>query len=419
MTQHDFGFDHGAGSEAGPIDEALASLAYMRRDAPKHKLDPALGTAGPGLELWWHGEADANTERAWLIEGLVPEIGTAIMAGPWGSYKTFVVIDMAVSLMRRASFAGRHIHKRCGVLFIAAEGAFEVPIRLQGAYETHCRDSSVLPFARADQCPRLLDRNAFAILEATAKKAADRMRTHHNLDLGLIVIDTMAAAAGFDDENSNAESQRAMNVLTALSRQFRCAVLVVDHFGKTAETGTRGGSAKEGSADAVLAILAERDLSGNVSNPRMAIRKVRGAPTGSEVPFGIKVVDLGADKNGNQQSTLIVEWKIEGAAVEKGGGEKLSPSLTLFRDALIEVLLESGIDFRPFADSAPVRAADNELIRAEFYRRYLSDGDTEKQRQEARKKAYSRAVKSAQEKRLIGVSVAGDTTMIWSIEGTS
>jgi hypothetical protein len=34
---------------------------------------------------------------------------------------------------------------------------------------------------------------------------------------------------------------------------------------------TRGGSAKEASADAVLAILADRDLSGNVSNPRMAI----------------------------------------------------------------------------------------------------------------------------------------------------
>ena len=45
-----------------------------------------------------------------------------------------------------------------------------------------------------------------------------------------------------------------MAVLTALALRLKCLVLVVDHFGKAAETGTRGGSAKEGSADAVLAI---------------------------------------------------------------------------------------------------------------------------------------------------------------------
>ena len=36
-------------------------------------------------------------------------------------------------------------------------------------------------------------------------------------------------------------------------------VVGVDHFGKDAETGTRGSSAKEGRADTVLASLADRD----------------------------------------------------------------------------------------------------------------------------------------------------------------
>jgi hypothetical protein len=212
------------------------------------------GSPAP-LQLWWHGDSDSN-DQAFLVEGLLREIGTAIMPGPWGSYKTFVAIDLAVSVMRRNTFAGRAINKRCGVLFIAAEGAFEIPIRLQAAYvEESPDDDSPLPFARADQCVRLLDKSALAILKATADEAARHMKERHGVELGLIEIDTMAAAAGFDDENSNSETQRAMNVLKALADHAKCCVLVVDHFGKSAETGTRGGSAKEASADAVLAIL--------------------------------------------------------------------------------------------------------------------------------------------------------------------
>jgi RecA-family ATPase len=201
---------------------------------------PGAGTPGP-LRLWWHGDPDSN-DRSFLIEGLLPEIGTAIMPGPWGSYKTFVAIDLAVSVMRRNTFAGRAINRRCGVLFIAAEGAFEIPIRLQAAHEEEGFENNLpLPFARADQCARLLDKSALAILKATADEAARHMKERYGVELGMIVIDTMAAAAGFDDENSNSETQRAMNVLKALADHAKCCVLVVDHFGKSAETGTRGG----------------------------------------------------------------------------------------------------------------------------------------------------------------------------------
>ena len=49
----------------------------------------------------------------------------------------------------------------------------------------------------------------------------------------------------------------------------------IDHFGKVAETGTRGSSAKEGHADTVLALLADREINGTISNTRLAVRKQR------------------------------------------------------------------------------------------------------------------------------------------------
>ncbi len=63
----------------------------------------------------------------------------------------------------------------------------------------------------------------------------------------------------------------------ALSRETGAFVLGVDHFGKVSETGTRGSSAKEAAADVVLAMLATRSEAGEISNTRMAVRKVRGA----------------------------------------------------------------------------------------------------------------------------------------------
>ena len=69
----------------------------------------------------------------------------------------------------------------------------------------------------------------------------------------------MSAAAGFDDENSAAETQKIMNVLASLARETRTLVLVIDHYGKVIDTGVRGSSAKSAAADAILACLGDRD----------------------------------------------------------------------------------------------------------------------------------------------------------------
>jgi len=98
----------------------------------------------------------------------------------------------------------------------------------------------------------------------------------HRVKKGEIIVDTMSAAAGFTDENSSSEGQRAMDVLTELSKRTGAFVLACDHFGKAVETGTRGSSAKEAAADVVIACLGEKSLEGSVTNTRVAIRKLRG-----------------------------------------------------------------------------------------------------------------------------------------------
>ena len=82
-----------------------------------------------------------------------------------------------------------------------------------------------------------------------------------------------------------------MNVLKALAQKLSCFTLGVDHFGKNINTGTRGGSSKEGSGDLVLACLGDRELNGRVINTRLAVRKCRGGPQGQEFYFTARKVE--------------------------------------------------------------------------------------------------------------------------------
>ena len=191
-----------------------------------------------------------------------------------------------------------------------------------------------MPFAWAEACPRLTADDALAKLRAIVSEAARGMRERFGLPLALIVIDTLMPAAGFKDANDTSENQRVMDVLTNVAVEADALVLVVDHFGKDVTTGTRNSSVKEAAVDAVLALLADRDLAGNVSNPRLAIRKVRGAPTGQEIPFQTRTVTVGENSGYGAITTLVVDWrepmKTQAAvllAKGKNAGRRHSPFL--------------------------------------------------------------------------------------------
>ena len=80
----------------------------------------------------------------------------------------------------------------------------------------------------------LLNDSALNQLAMIARQAADRMQEVFKVELVLIIIDTMSAAAGFKDENSSSEGETVMNVLNELSKRTGALVVACDHFGKMA-----------------------------------------------------------------------------------------------------------------------------------------------------------------------------------------
>jgi AAA domain len=422
--------DHGQRAALATINSGLRKGLETPRVIPELTAKPHDETKPVGEkpaepvsepEIFWHGTHYQRELRPWLIKELIPQQGQGLASGQWGTGKTFAVIDLAASIITGTPFADHEVCRSGGVLFVAAEGANEIPIRLQGVVDQKLRlnpalgaaDLDKLPFAWIEECPSLKEEHSFERLVGLALAADKKMKEQFNVDLALIIIDTLSAAADFVDANDAAEGQRIMNRLNALSRRTGAFALAVDHFGKDASTGTRGSSAKEAAADVVLALLADRDVNGTIKNTRLAVRKLRGGATGAETPFDLKEVELGTPG----VTTCIIEWK-PGLPLKEGPTDakpRWPKGLRIFRQALLTALIDAGDYGVPFYDGPKVKWVPDYKVKAEFMAAYPSDSDTEEKKKGAKRAAWTRGLNKASEMNLIGTRFINGFDYLWVV----
>jgi hypothetical protein len=343
-----------------------------------------------------------------------------------GAGKTFAFLDLAASLITGQPWLEHVVKRQCGVLLVAAEGADEVRLRLDAVVREKCGNLPCAPFYWYESAPLLLHKDAVEKLIAMARQAEASLQEKFGLPLGLIGIDTIAACAGYrqaGDEYDNAVGQAVMNALKAIAQELGCFVLGIDHFGKSLEAGTRGASSKEASGDVVLACLGDKQLSGSVTNTRLAVRKHRGGKQGHEYPFTLRMVEAPEkDEDGDPITTMVVDWLPPGTApapltpddpwAKPKRQDQRTAALRLKR-VLMEMLAEQGVDL-PIAQDGPiVRMLDQKLVRKAFYAATPADGDTPKQKAEFRRKRFSRALDWAEDEELIGVSEIDGATYLW------
>jgi hypothetical protein len=364
--------------------------------------------------LYSHGDEDPRPLKAWLIKRLMPAVGHGLLSGQWGSGKTFIQFDLAATLWTGQPFLGHPVKRQCGVLLIAAEGADEVRLRLDAVVRNKCGSMKRVPFRWYEMTPMLLQKGAVEMLIAMARQADCSLREEFGLPLGLVIIDTVAACAGYTragDENDSAAAQAVMNVLKALSQALGCFVLGVDHFGKDPNAGTRGASSKEAAADLVLACLGDKSLGGSVSNTRLAVRKNRGGPQGQEFPFVLRVVQApGLDDDGEALTSMVVDWQ-----PNTSGGNPAQPgpdpwtqtrrqdqraAVLRLKRVLMSSMAEHGVE-REIPPGGPATfMIDQEVVRGLFYAQTPVDG-TPKQKADARRAQFKRALDWAEAQELI------------------
>lgn len=242
----------------------LASLTGSRPDVPIVTLADAFTEDEP--------------EPEWILEGLLPAGGTAVLSAPGGTGKSTLLVQTGANVAAGRPFLDARCPRPRRVLFLQAEGSRRIfkdrvrtAIRHLGLPATVLSQFSI-PTSGFD--PPLFTSPDFENLVVRSEAK-------------LIVCDTVGYY--FDgDENSNSEVKRlVMRPLAHLGAKYEVAFILVHHYGKPSEHRvgrhkTRGASAWIDDSD--LAMRLER-VEGSPKELMLFFDKVKHGPDRDPLGF--------------------------------------------------------------------------------------------------------------------------------------
>lgn len=222
-----------------------------------------------------------------LITGVLDVATIAVLAGKFGTYKSFVALSWACSIATGRPWFGREVPEARPVLYVAAEGVSGMNRRI-GAWEQGCNDGE-----------RVADDRLVVLGGAANLTVAEDMRTldaiAHEIGAGLIVLDTLHRCAPGAEENSSKDMGEVIEMMALLRERTGATMLACHHTGH-AGVRSRGSSSIEDDADTSWVIrLAEDDGEDrSAANPRtMYHRKTKDGELSPEVP--LELVKVGDD----------------------------------------------------------------------------------------------------------------------------
>lgn len=262
----------------------------------------------------------------WIVKSLLPKVGLCIVFGQSGCGKSFVCVDWCSSLARGLPVLGLR-SSRCGVVYIAAEGANGLRKRFEGLRNAVGPwDGRILLIGDA---PNLGSTDDVADLRSQLLDIKADM-TRRGVRLGLVVVDTLSASIPGVDENSAKEVSPVLTGLQQIAVDAALCVLVIAHSGKDGARGIRGWSGLHANADGVINVAMP-----NGDGPRtLEVTKVKDGETGGRHAFELCKVSLGTDDDGDQVTTCIVEWLGEAPSEQTRRADRMRPPMVIIQRAL-------------------------------------------------------------------------------------
>jgi KaiC/GvpD/RAD55 family RecA-like ATPase len=248
---------------------------------------------------------DDVTPPVWLVKSHIEEGTFAMVFGPSGAKKSFLVYDLACCIATGKDWHGNRV-KQGAVLIICGEGHGGLNRRLKGWEKYNQQSLKDVPLYGNERPLTLTDD---ADIEALIAYIEERISIDGTPNL--IVVDTLARALGAADEKSGADINKLIVSLTAVIQQYKCAVLLVHHAGHSDAAKHRARGASELPAAVDHEFLVEPyEEAGIITGTLFASTKMKDASLGEPVVFDMITVGLGVcDEDMVEIDTLVPELR--------------------------------------------------------------------------------------------------------------
>lgn len=251
-----------------------------------------------------------------LIDGLLYKDSLAMLYGPPGGGKSFVAVDIAMTVGSTKQWWNACSVQNGLVLYIVAEGASGISLRTEAWEKRHDDDANVLWHPMAINVFEPMWASALAEVVAELRPA-------------LVVIDTYARSTLGLEENATKDTGIVVAHLDMIRTAADCCVLVVHHSGKNIENGARGNSSLKGAMDTEIELIGD--------DQRIALRNTKQKNAPELIPLWLKL-------EGEAESAVVVP--------ALGDGDTVSESVLETLEALAGIEVPGGVAAGPWKAAA-------------------------------------------------------------------
>src|SRR3990167_8687052 len=280
----------------------------------------------------------------WLLRDKLERGVLAIMAGPRGSYKSFIAMDWALTVC---------VEQNLPVYVVSAEGGdFDRRAKAWLITSAPKRASDDLPMIVLE---RRIDLSARDNIELIRQDCTSR-----GVRPVLFVLDTFSKLISIDESDNTAVKNFLTLLSNGLQRDFDATVLLIAHTGHTEKGRPRGASVLEADTDAAY-IVSRNDTLKNVSITR---QRFKSSPELEPLWLEPKIVDLGYEDHEARRVTSLVMTpvlkkdqpvsSIKGLNARQQTGLKLvsaalagTPDGTLTSDQLVDLMVNTTVKPAP------------------------------------------------------------------------
>jgi RecA-family ATPase len=241
-----------------------------------------------------------------LVQNTLPNRGLVMISGAPKSGKTFVAMDIMLTIASGQDFwLDRKISKKSKegiIIYISAEGHADFQSRKEAYAQSKnwtTEQINSIRFFDVKATPMLRDKNELRNL----------IQAFNTLGLPVvgIVIDTVHRTIGAD-VNDFESINEYVKACSELEKDFKTLIILIHHIGKDKEKGAMGSTALPASVDAEIRI--DHDREKNTRSISIINAKVF-SESYNFYYFQLKVIKVGIDEEGNEITSCVISKDTE------------------------------------------------------------------------------------------------------------